>query len=169
MKNLNSLPTRDRLSELFEIDPNQGFFVWKVNKGGKGKKGNKAGVMMCNGYIKIGIDNKEYLVHRLIWLYVHGEFPTTNIDHIDRCRSNNAISNLRLATPKQNSENMFRKGSNKSGHCGVFHNKRLKSKPWSASLMHNRKTIHIGYFATAEEASIARKSTEDIYYTHHTS
>ena len=34
--------------------------------------------------------------------------------------------------------------------------------------MHNRKTIHIGYFATVEEAVEARKKAEDKYFTHHT-
>lgn len=165
----HELITSERLNELLSIDPQKGIFIWRSNSGGKGKKDKKAGTLMANGYLKIGIDNKEYLAHRLMWLFVHGEFPKTNIDHIDRCRSNNCISNLRLATPKQNAENMFRTSTNTSGYRGVHFNKRLQGKPWSANIMHNKKTIHIGYFKTAEEASIARKSTENIYFTHHTS
>jgi len=165
----HELITSERLNELLSIVPQKGIFIWRSNAGGKGKKDKKAGTLMANGYLKIGIDNKEYLAHRLMWLFVHGEFPKTNIDHIDRCRSNNCILNLRLATPKQNAENMFRTSTNKSGYRGVHFNKRLQSKPWSANIMHNKKTIHIGYFKTAEEAYIARKSTENIYFTHHTS
>jgi hypothetical protein len=161
--------TSERLNELLFVNPQNGVFIWRSNTGGKGKKHKEAGTLMFNGYLKIGIDNKEYLAHRLMWLYVYGEFPKTNIDHIDRCRSNNSILNLRLATPKQNAENMFRTSTNTSGYRGVHFNKRLQSKPWSANIMHNKKTIHIGYFQTAEEASIARKSTENIYFTHHTS
>jgi len=161
--------TKERLEELFFIDIEKGTFTWKANTGGKGKRDKQAGCLMHNGYVKIGIDGKEYLAHRLMWLYVNGEFPIINLDHIDRCRSNNCISNLRLATPKQNAENMFRTSTNKSGYRGVHFNKRLQNKPWSANIMHNKKTIHIGYFKTAEEASIARKSTENIYFTHHTS
>jgi len=166
--NMNKV-TKERLENLFFVDIEKGTFTWKANTGGKGKKDKQAGALMGNGYVKIGIDGKEYLAHRLMWLYVNGEFPIINLDHIDRCRSNNCISNLRLATPKQNAENMFRTSTNTSGYRGVYFNKRLKSKPWSANITHNGKAIHIGYFQTAEEASTARKSTENIYFTHHTS
>lgn len=163
--------TSEKLMELFFIDSEKGIFVWKKNTGGKGKKGEKAGTLAVNGYIKIGIGNKEYLAHRLMWLYVYGKFPETNLDHIDRCRSNNSISNLRLATQKQNCENMFRTRQNTSGYKGVHFMKRLegRKKPWQANITHNGKTIHIGYFATAEEAFSQRKLFENIYFTHHAS
>jgi hypothetical protein len=161
--------THQRLIDLLDVNPEKGVFTWKLNKGGKGKQNKEAGTSMWNGYIKIGIDGKEYLAHRLMWMYVYGEFPKTNIDHKDRCRSNNCISNLRTATPKQNAENMFRSSTNTSGYRGVHFNKRLKKNPWSANITHNGKTIHIGYFETAEQASSARKSTENLYFTHHKS
>jgi hypothetical protein len=167
-ENFNLL-TCERLNDLLYIDIEKGVFIWKANKGGKGKKNKEAGTLMANGYMKIGIDDKEYLSHRLMWLYVYGKFPETNLDHIDRCRTNNCITNLRLATPKQNAENMFRTSTNTSGYRGVHFNKRLNKKPWSANITHNGKTIHIGYFQTAEEASSARKSTENLYFTHHIS
>jgi hypothetical protein len=166
--NTNNALTFERLNELLFIDAEKGLFVWKSNTGGRGKKDKEAGTLMSNGYVKIGIDGKEYLAHRIMWLFVHGEYPKTNIDHKDRCRSNNCISNLRLATPKQNAENMFRK-SNTSGFKGVHFNKRLKSKPWSANITHCGKTIHIGYFHSAEAASFARKQSENQHYTHHIS
>jgi hypothetical protein len=161
--------TRDRLCELFSIDTNNGTFFWKHTMGGKAKKGQEAGALTANGYVAIRVDQQDYLAHRLMWLYVYGAFPVLFIDHIDRDKTNNRPTNLRIATAKQNSENTSLKSTNASGHRGVFFRKYLKSKPWHVSIMNNRKTIHIGYFATLDEAIAARKSAEDKYFTHHTS
>ena len=160
--------TRDRLCELLDINTETGIFTWKHTMGGKAKKGQQAGVLNAHGYIMIRVDQVDYLAHRLMWLYVYGAFPILNIDHIDRNRSNNCPINLRVATPKQNGENRSLKSKNASGHRGVFLRKYLKSKPWAVNIMSNRKTIHIGYFATVEEAIQARRMAEDKYFTHHT-
>lgn len=160
--------TRDRLCELLDVDTEKGTFVWKHTMGGKAKRGQEAGALTENGYVVIGIDKKDYLAHRLMWLYVYGDMPLLNIDHIDRDRTNNVPTNLRIATEKQNAENRSLKSKNKSGHRGVFFREYLKSKPWHVSIMNNRKTIHIGYFSTLEEAIEARRVAEDKYFTHHT-
>jgi hypothetical protein len=160
--------TRNRLCELLDVDTEKGIFVWKHTMGGKAKKGQEAGALTANGYVAIRVDQQDYLAHRLMWLYVYGAFPIINIDHIDRNKTNNSATNLRLASPKQNAENMSLKSTNSSGHRGVYHRKYLKTNPFSVNIMHNRKTIHIGYFATVEEAVEARKKAEDKYFTHHT-
>jgi len=160
---------RERLCELLDVDTEKGKFFWKHTMGGKAKKGQEAGALTINGYIAIRIDQRDYLAHRLMWLYVYGAMPVLNIDHIDRDRTNNKPINLRVATDKQNAENTSLKSKNSSGHRGVFYRKYLKSKPWHANITNNRKTIHIGYFASLEEAIQARKSAEEKYFTYHTS
>jgi hypothetical protein len=160
--------TRERLTELLSVDTERGIFTWKHTMGGKAQKGQEAGTLTENGYVAIRVDKRDYLAHRLMWLYVYGAFPIINIDHIDRDRTNNRPNNLRLATEKQNGENRSLKSKNSSGHRGVFLRKYLKSKPWAVSIMSKRKTIHIGYFATVEEAVKARRDAEDKYFTHHT-
>jgi hypothetical protein len=72
-----------------------------------------------------------------------------------------------LATQKQNSENLFRPKQNTSGFRGVRFETRLKSKPWSACITNNYKQKHLGYYATMEEAIIARQAAEDALFTHH--
>ena len=160
--------TRDRLCELLDVNTETGVLTWKHTMGGKAMKGQDAGSKTTNGYIAIRIDQIDYLAHRLMWLYVYGAFPILGIDHIDRDKTNNKPTNLRIATPKQNGENKSLVSKNASGHRGVYLRKYLKSKPWAVSIMSNRKTIHIGFFSTVEEAIVARKQAEDKYFTHHT-
>lgn len=160
--------TRDRLCELLDVDVEKGIFVWKHTMGGKAKKGQEAGALTANGYVQLRLDKQDYLAHRLMWFYVYGAFPVLQIDHIDRDKTNNSANNLRLATPKQNGENRSLKSNNSSGHRGVFFRKNLISKPWHVSIMNNRKTIHIGFFATLDEAIKERRIAEDKYFTHHT-
>ena len=159
--------TRDRLCEVLDVNTETGIFTWKNSMGGKALKGQIAGAKTACGYIAIRIDKKDYLAHRLMWLYVYGAIPVLQIDHIDRVRNNNKAINLRLATQKQNSENIFRSKTNTSGFRGVRKELRLKSKPWSATITHNYKQKHLGYYATIEEAIEARKIAEDKYFTHH--
>ena len=95
--------SRDRLCELLEVDTENGIFTWRHTMGGRAKKGQQAGVVSANGYVYICIDQKDYLAHRLIWLYVYGYIPSLQVDHIDRNRTNNKPIILRLATKKKNS------------------------------------------------------------------
>lgn len=56
------------------------------------------------GYLRVRIKGKDYKVHRLVAeCYIPNPENKPFIDHINRCPSQNAVSNLRWAT---NSENM---------------------------------------------------------------
>lgn len=58
-------------------------------------------------YYKTSIKKKNVYLHRAVWEYHNGAIPEgLMIDHIDRDRSNNNISNLRLVTPKGNRANI---------------------------------------------------------------
>lgn len=59
------------------------------------------------GYLVVSIHTnrkvKQYRVHRFVWEYFNGAIPVDMIiDHIDGDKTNNALSNLRLASNKQN-------------------------------------------------------------------
>lgn len=62
-----------------------------------------------DGYITTALkctDGKKrhFRWHRVIWYYFNGEIPRgMQVNHIDECKTNNALSNLNLMTPKQNS------------------------------------------------------------------
>jgi hypothetical protein len=148
MSNIDST----RLKELFQYDPNTGNFTWLHNAGKRVKAGQIAGCLHKNGYIQIGIDKKVHLAHRLVWLYVYGEYPKNQIDHRNGIRSDNRVANLRDATSAENCQNLLRaRGS--SGLLGA-HFQKTRNR-WSSSIKLNGTKTHLGYFKTAEDAHVA--------------
>ena len=147
--------TLERVKELLHYEPTTGIFTWKCSRGNNRiKAGSRAGSVYPTGYRFIGIDNTDYAESRLAWLYVHGVFPTQVIDHIDGYRDNNRISNLRDVSQADNVKAFRTLGANnKTGFTGVGFFKR--DNRYRAYIGLNNKFIHLGYFDTAEEASIA--------------
>jgi hypothetical protein len=60
-----------------------------------------------------------YREHRLAWLYMTGEWPTHEIDHINGDRVDNRFCNLREATASENRWNSRKRVNNTSGYKGV--------------------------------------------------
>jgi len=153
--------TINRIKELLLYDHETGIFRWKVMRGGS-LPGSIAGSLTWNGYHHIMIDGKNYRAHRLAWLYIYGEWPTIDIDHVDGDRTNNKIENLRLALRSQNNINSGPPKNNTSGIRGVYWNK--KAGKFTASIGVNGKSIYLGLFSSIEEALDARISAEIKYY-----
>lgn len=112
--------------------------------------GKTAGTRRGN-YIVITIYQSKYYAHRLAWLYMTGELPPSEIDHIDRDGSNNRFANLRLATRSQNLANTQSRSA--SGLKGVTWHKRQER--WRASITHGGVSRHLGYFDHANDAAEA--------------
>ena len=161
--------TVERLKELLEYDPKTGIFVWKKRykrkedfssvkawanyvKFRNNCEGKIAGSYCEKGYLRIRINDVLYKGHTLAWFYIYGEWIDL-IDHADCDPSNNRITNLRKATPAQNSQNMKLNSRNKSGYKGVSWNSR--DKRWVAHGSCNGVRKNIGSFLTPEEASEA--------------
>jgi len=152
--------TQARVKECLLYDEATGIFTWKkrTSRFGNLRIGSVAGSLSpSNGYWVIGFDNLLFMAHRLAWIYVHGEMPPAEIDHINRVRTDNRLSNLRLATRAENGRNCSARKS-ASGLKGAHLDKgrlgRLR-RPWVARITQNGKPLHLGYFATAEEAHAA--------------
>lgn len=161
----NKLPSLDRVRELLHYNPETGKFTWIVSLSNRAKPGSNAGSPNNKGYIEIKIDGAAYKAHRLAWLYVYGEDPgEQEIDHKDLHKGNNRISNLRLATRKQNNENIGTPRNNTSGVRGVSF--QAKDNIWTAYIYHNKKRIHLGRFSDLRSASAARQSAQSQLFTH---
>ena len=154
--------TRARLLELLIYNPFAGHFRWRVNRGGAIKAEQIAGHLRPDGYHSIGIDGRWYFVHRLAWLYVTGQWPKQQIDHINGKRHDNRWLNLRPASPAQNSQNAKRKTSNRCGAKGVYWHKR--SRKWTAAIRHEGKQLSLGYFDSLGEAAAAYSKATFIHH-----
>lgn len=139
--------TVEQLKEAFHYDPGTGLFTRK--SGGTRSVGN----INCYGYLRIGVGVKKYQAHVLAWLYVHGEMPLRQIDHINGQQLDNRIENLRLATSSQQTANMRIKQTNSSGAKGVMVRKR--SRPYDAMVHVDGRQKFLGAFATLDEAAHA--------------
>ena len=100
-------------------------------------------------YNRTQINQKHYTTSRIIYKAFNLEWDITNtknneIDHIDINSLNNHISNLRIATSKE---------QNLNKDCVInargYH---LKKDKYYAQIRNNRKATHLGTFDTAEEA-----------------
>lgn len=150
--------TQKRLKQLLHYDPETGKFTSIV-------KGKTVGSLTEKGYLRLNIEKTLYMAHRAAWLYITGEFPDHEIDHIDGDRSNNRWSNLRSATRKQNMENTSLFSCNNSGYRGVTWYKR--NQKWGATAFHNGRRHFAGLFDTPEQAASAAKELRDSLFTHH--
>ncbi len=153
--------TYERLVELLEYKETLGDFIWKVNKA-RAKAGDIAGYSRTDKYKLIKIDGQSYLVHRLVWLYVYGEWPMFQIDHIDRDPANNKIDNLRDVTQSVNQRNIGLRRNNKSGYTGICWQPR--DNKWQVHIRTGvNKVKSIGQYTELEEAVMVRKQAEEDY------
>lgn len=97
--------TAERLRELLHYDPGTGAFTWRVFRSGFKPAGSLAGNVGCDGYRRIGVENRIYCEHRLAWLYMTGAWPKHEIDHRNLDKADNRFANLREATRWQNRHN----------------------------------------------------------------
>lgn len=154
--------TAEYLRSILNYDQETGIFTRKVSTSNRVKVGDAAGCPDGQGYLNIMVQSRNYLAHRLAWLHYYGTWPKDQIDHINRIRTDNRISNLRDVTQKQNQQNRSKPSNNTSGHPGVHWNESISK--WVATITHNQKRIHLGYFSILEEAIAARKAAEKLYW-----
>ena len=144
--------TQARLKELLHYDPETGAFTWAT--GGKRKrKGAVAGNIHWTGYRRICLEYKSYLGQRLAWLYMTGEWPPEEVDHINRDVADNRFDNLRLACKSENAGNTRRRVNNRSGVKGVSWHSAINR--WRARVQKNGKCVYYEAFDTLEEAAAA--------------
>lgn len=147
--------TADYVRSILEYNQETGALVWKVAKG-RVKAGCIAGRQNNTGYLQVQIDRRRYLAHRLVWLIHHESWPKDQIDHIDGCRTNNRVENLREATRPENHQNRAGNKVATSRFLGVT--RCSQTGKWAARICIQGKTKFLGRFH--EEAAAAAAYAE---------
>lgn len=149
---MSSELTAERLRELLSYDPETGVFRWKVKLANRAPVGSVAGNANRTPwgvYWVVSHQHRGYPAGRLAWLYMTGEWPKEQIDHINRDPSDNRWANLREATCQ---ENLFNKRRyNSTGYIGVQQTR----SGWQARL-HGSGRGSLGTYPTVEAASWVR-------------
>jgi hypothetical protein len=142
--------TQERLKQVLDYDPETGVFTWK--SGVKKHLLNKqAGChRKKDDCVVIGIKRKSYLAHHLAWLFVYGDWPKHEIDHINQNRSDNKIANLRDVDHRTNCQNyrIATKNNKNSKLLGAAY----RDGRYYSRIRVGNKRITLGSFATAKEA-----------------
>jgi len=142
--------TQQKLHHLFTLRED-GELIRKVSTSINNKAGDVAGHITNYGYRHVHLYGNTYLAHRLVWMYLHGKFPKGCIDHINGCKSDNRIENLREGTRSKIMQKIIKpQNKNNSGYRGVYQDK--KSKQFRATIIFHKHKKHLGYFDTAEKA-----------------
>lgn len=143
--------TAERLREVLKYDPATGVFTWLVRTSIRITVGKVAGVKNTPGYVVVGIDGRLYNASRLAWLYVKGEWPNGEIDHLNGIRHDNRFENLRDVTKAVNMQNRRRAPRHsKTGLLGVT--KYMFGDGFVTHISVAGKARHLGVYKTAQEA-----------------
>ena len=153
------------LRERFSYNEKTGVLSYKKQVG-RFVPGDKSGCIDRIGNystVKVFINGKSYLAHRVIWKLMTGKNPI-EIDHINGNPIDNRWSNLRNVSSRENALNMARFCTNKSGISGVvFSNERKK---WQSYIYDDYKKIKLYWGYDFFEACCRRRSAE-IKYRYH--
>jgi len=145
--------TQTRLRELLDYNELTGVFTWKTSRRGV-KAGGIAGSLNSNGYILVVCDGRRYLAHRLVWLYTHGGWPTYELDHKDLVKTNNALTNLRDVSHRENMQNLQRHRNGRLAGTTFF----KRDQNWFARIRIAGQQKFLGYYPSELEAHLAYKT-----------
>jgi hypothetical protein len=140
---------------LYAVDDFGNVWSLKYGKYRKLKPGlNSAGYYVVNLYKNKKV--KQHLVHRLVtMIFLDNYAEDMQVDHIDGCRLNNKLENLRMVTHQKNQWN-------RTTAKGYSWNK--DKKKWRAYIRINCKLKHLGSFDSESEAREAYLAAKKIYH-----
>jgi hypothetical protein len=159
--NFKEGPTYEEANRVLKYDPLTGILTWKITipKGGYAVKGKEAGGLNKeNGYRFVSVGGTQYRAHRVAWLLYHGYLPENGLDHKDRIRHHNWISNLREASQQCNMRNASKRSDNITGVTGVTWDK--ANNKWMAYINLDGKAKKLGRHLSFQDAVQARWEAE---------
>lgn len=144
----------------FEYNPVTGVVTHRIASNNK-NTGAIAGYNVVRGhltYLQVCVLNRYFLLHRVAWVLMRGEWPQGEIDHINRNGLDNRWSNLRDVPRSINGRNCRLQSNNSSGIAGVHWHK--ASNKWRIRIGASNDHNLIGYAETLEEAREMRLKAE---------
>jgi hypothetical protein len=169
MEKFKTIPIAE-LKKSLDYNPETGIFLRKIDPSVRGslraRWGNKPTSPNPNkhGYLLVSVGAVQFLAHRVAWAIHYGEWPQGQIDHINHCRSDNRISNLRVVNDAGNKKNMSLRTDNKSGCAGVSW--RENRQKWRARIHVDGKEVCLGHFENKESAIAVRAKALKEYQFH---
>ena len=136
----------------------------ETNKNGviRRLKGSLKNTFISGGYVLVTLSknnvNESHCIHRLV---AEAFIPNPNnldeVNHKDRVRKNNLISNLEWCTSRENTHHARTRMKSSSKYVGVSYVKEKFQKPWISRINIQGKTKFLGRFETEELAYEAYK------------
>ena len=109
-------------------------------------------VINRDGYHAISLRKKTSTIHIILAKhFIPNPENKKQVDHIDRNKLNNHISNLRWATQSENQANRPNVTGN---YKGVYFCNKAKRKKWKVQIKLNRKAYYLGGFKSEIEAAL---------------
>lgn len=180
--NKNIELTQEIVRELLDYNPETGFLYWKKRnikwfEDGKVSAKNRQTAwnnrhsgkeafytLREDGYKQGYLFYIPYLTHRIIWLYMTGEWPENDVGHNNHIRSDNRFENLNAETRIENLRNQSIRTNNKTGVIGVCWNKSINK--WMSTITVEGRSIYLGSSEDFEYMIKLRKEAELKYGFH---
>jgi hypothetical protein len=151
--------TQEYLQSIFEYKDGNLYRIKSTSQ--STKIGDVAGYTRPDLYKLVSVKNKQYYLHRLIFLILKGYMPE-QIDHIDGNPSNNKIENLRETDYFTNNYNKKIQTNSTSGIKGVNWHK--VAKKWRVEVCSNRRTKYLGLYEDLELAELVAMEARNKYH-----
>ena len=113
-----------------------------------------------NGYAHVNYQGSGMRLHSLLMLLLGHDLKGMEVDHKNRNKLDNRISNLRISTRAQNMGNIGARKKNSHGFKGIYFHRGIQR--WAANI--GSPTKYLGSFKTKNEAAAAYNAAAKKYF-----
>lgn len=145
----------------FSYDEVSGILTYSgwVSGMSKSRIGSPVGAVDGKGYLMVHFHGKHVKVHQIIWLLKTGKWPTQEIDHDNRVKTDNFWSNLYMVSSRDNQLNR----SNNVPERYVYFRKDTNNFSVKLYDPTSKKSFNFGSYSTLEAAISVRDLAEGHY------